>query len=137
MSGQFEYHGITAGVVIGTGVNTQRIRTAGARTLASHAQMVVMRTYDDVFVSEMLIFSGNDGDDVMGGYLLLLSIGEVVIVSLFLFPLDNRLKFQTTEFVDDEFRGEGVTGSAWVSAAKFLRCQVFHRLPHVALLLGI
>ena len=136
MSGQFEYHGITAGVVIGTGVNPQRIRTAGARTLASHAQMVVMRTHDDVFVSEMLILSRNDGYDVMGGYLLLLTIGEVVIESRLLFPLDNGLKLQAAKFVDDEFRGEGIAGSAWISAAKFLRCQEFHRLSHIVLLLG-
>ena len=82
--------------------------------------MVVMRTYHNVLIPETLVFSRKDGDDIMGDDLLVfLGIGEVVIIVFCLLSLE-RFEFQTTEFINDEFRGEGVAGSTRVSATKFL-----------------
>ena len=69
----------------------------------------------------------------MSGPLLVLTIGEVVEIANFLFSLDNGLKFQTTQFTDDILCSKCVTGSAWVSASQFLRCQIFYRLSHIIL----
>ena len=98
-----------------------------------------MRTHNDVFVLQLLVFARQHGDDVMGGALLFLglAIGEVMIVTYLLLALDDGLELQTTQLTDDIFRGEGIAHCGWESATQLLRCQVFHRLLHGILLLRI
>ena len=135
--GQFEYYGITTGIIVGPRVHPQRIRTSRTRILTSHTQMVIVRANDDVFIPQLLVLSRKHGDDVMGSPLHFFPVGEVMIVTFFLLSLDHGLELQTAKLADDIFRGEGITRSAWVSATQFLRSQIFHRLSHVILLLSL
>ena len=114
--GQFEYYGITTGIVVGTRVHPQRIRTSRTRILTSHTQMVIVRANDDVFIPQLLVLSRKHGDDVMGSPLHFFPVGEVMKVTFFLLSLDHGLELQTAKLADDIFRGEGITRSAWESA---------------------
>ena len=58
--------------------------------------MVVMRTNDNVFVLEALVFARNDGNDVMGSPLLRLPVCKVMVEALILLFLDHSFEFQLT-----------------------------------------
>ena len=140
--GQFKHHGIATGIVVGARVYCYRVRTARTRILAAQAQMVVMRTYDDVFVSQLFVFSRKHSNNVMRLSLHAcavcpISVGEIMIVSDGLLPRNHRFKLQTAKLADNIFRGEGIAGSGRVSASELLRSQVFHRLLHVILPLSL
>ena len=137
MTGQLEYDGIAAGIIVGTRMHTQRVGSARARAFSTHTQMVVMRTNNDVFMPQPLVLSRNHGDDVMSGALLVLPVGEIVIETRLFLAFDNRLEFHAAQLADDKLRGECVAMSGWISAAQLLRSQILYRLPHIVLPLGL
>ena len=94
-----------------------------------------MRTHHNIFVFQMLVLARQHRDDVMGSDLLfLLGKVEVLIVTLIFLGLDDRFELQTAKLTDNIIRGKAVTCCAWVSAPKFLRSQICHRLTHLILL---
>ena len=97
--------------------------------------MVVVGTYDNVFVPQLFVFSRKDGDNVMGGPFHILTVCEVMVETYSLFPLDNRFELEATQLADYIFRSEGITGCGRESSTKFLRRQILHRFSHVILLL--
>ena len=128
---QLEHYGISTCIIVGTGMNAQRVGTARTRVLATHAQMVVMRTYDDVFVPQLFVGSRKHRDDVMCGALLRLSVGEIVIEAHLLLTTHNGFQLEAAQLADNEFRSKRVAASAGISATKLLRSEVFHCLSHV------
>ena len=133
---QLQHHSVAAGIVVGTRVHRHRVRTARARVLASQAQMVVVRAHHDEFIPQALVLTREHGHDVMSGALhISLPIGEVMIEARFLLALHDRLQLQAAQLADYIVRGQRIACSAGVSAAQLLRSQIFHRLPHVVLLL--
>ncbi len=128
---QLEHHGISTCIIVGTRMNAQRVWTARTRVLATHAQMVVMRTYDDVFVPQLFVGSWKHSDDVMCGALLGLSVSEIVIEAHLLLSTHNGFQLEAAQLADNEFRSKRVAASAGISATKLLRSEVFHRLSHV------
>ena len=97
--------------------------------------MVIVGTYDNVFVPQLFVFSRKDGDDVMGGPFHILPVCEVMVETYSLFPLDNRFELEATQLADNVFGGEGITSCGRESSTKFLRRQIFYRFSHVILLL--
>ena len=75
-----------------------------ATAFSAHAQMVVMRTYDDILIFQPLVLSGNHGDDVMSGAFFVLPVSKVVIVASYLLAFDYRLEFHAAQLADDELR---------------------------------
>ena len=82
--------------------------------------MVIVRTDDNVFVLQLLVFSREDGDDVMAGFLCFFPEGKVLIEALFPLSLDNALEPEAAQFAGQKVRSEGVAGRRRESTAKFL-----------------
>ena len=97
-----------------------------------------MRPYDDIFVLQALVLAWNHCDDVV---CMSLHIGfhkrEIMVETLILLLLDNRLQLQSTELAGDIFRSKRITCCGRKPASQFLRCQILHRLPHVILPLSL
>ena len=139
MLGQLQHYSIAAGIIIGTRMHTQRVRTTRAGILTAHSQMVVVRTYHDILIPERLVVTRQYSQNVMRGALLLfrLPVCKIVIETLFFFPFDDGLQLQAMQLTYDKLRCQGVSSSAGISATQILRSQILYRLPHFVLFLCV
>ena len=75
-----------------------------------------MRANDYEFIPQFLVLTGKHGKDVVSCPLFCLSVCEVMIKALVLFPLDDWFEFQLTKLLGNKVRGEGITGCARIAA---------------------
>ena len=102
--------------------------------------MVVVGANDNVFVLQAFVFSRNNGNDVVGiifGGLLgddvFLAEIKVLLETFFLLSFYYWLQLHAAKHASNVFRSERVACCGWEPASKFLRCQIFYRLPHAVL----